>query len=71
MKEGKHLTHIFEKTYTDEDITYKNKKKCFEKYIYKNLIYTFLMPANKFITHYIHEHNILKKINFLERDQKS
>ena len=29
MKEGKHLTHIFEKTYTDEDITYKNKKKMF------------------------------------------
>ena len=49
----------------------KIKKKCFKKYIYQNLIYTFLMPANKFITHYIHEHNILKKINFLERDQKS
>lgn len=49
----------------------KIKKKCFEKYIYQNLVYAFLMPADKFITHYIHEHNYIKKINFLERNQKS
>ena len=39
-------SHIFEKTCTYKDFTYKSKKKK-EKHIHRKLVFTFLMPAQR------------------------